>query len=96
MSWDMGTFQLLFLKLHRLLIEVKLLRLLKLEVSQRISAEARKHPALKQDSLVSLLCHFGGNLDRNLLDSLQVWVQPTHSKVLLRIDHYIYLTLEFK
>ena len=36
--------------------------------------------------LVGLLGHFGGNLDRNLLDPLQVWVKPTNSKVLLRID----------
>ena len=43
MFWDVGTLQLLFLKLHRLLIEVKLLRLLKLEVSQRISAQVQNH-----------------------------------------------------
>ena len=41
---------------------------------------------LEQDSLVCLLCNFGGNLDGNLLNPFQVWVQPSHSKVLLRID----------
>merc|ERR1719370_1064138 len=33
--------------------------------------------------LVCLLCNFRGNLDRNLFNPLQVWVQLTHSKVLL-------------